>query len=212
MEPSAGTVQLILLWDGTPVDETPGARWTQLLQHKIDAERHQNKILSPSTRKDLVRVKSDLNHLRESVIKLRFDIQYWTKACLELPRSSHGLHWDSSRSLHGMHWDYWKNEMDQVMDLWQNLYSFLLRMEQVFLDWEKFLISWKETLLPALFNLLMSRSSEFPNRFRPPCTTMPWTIWPALVVLWGVCWMFYNPLNFDCEALDQNENSGAQLP
>ncbi len=19
---------------------------------------------------------------------------------------------------------------------------------------------------------------------------MPWTIWPALVVLWGVCWMF----------------------
>ncbi|KAI8679318.1 C2H2-type domain-containing protein [Fusarium keratoplasticum] len=20
---------------------------------------------------------------------------------------------------------------------------------------------------------------------------MPWTIWPALIVLWGVCWMFY---------------------
>ncbi|RYP91693.1 hypothetical protein DL770_002218 [Monosporascus sp. CRB-9-2] len=33
---------------------------------------------------------------------------------------------------------------------------------------------------------------EFPNNFRHPCTTMPWTIWPALVVLWGVCWMFYN--------------------
>lgn len=33
--------------------------------------------------------------------------------------------------------------------------------------------------------------SEFPGRIRPPCTTMPWTIWPALVVLWGVCWMFY---------------------
>ncbi|KAH6611670.1 hypothetical protein B0J18DRAFT_84484 [Chaetomium sp. MPI-SDFR-AT-0129] len=25
---------------------------------------------------------------------------------------------------------------------------------------------------------------------RHPCTTMPWTLWPALVVLWGVCWMF----------------------
>lgn len=24
------------------------------------------------------------------------------------------------------------------------------------------------------------------------CLTMPWTIWPALVVLWGVCWMFYS--------------------
>jgi hypothetical protein len=34
--------------------------------------------------------------------------------------------------------------------------------------------------------------SVFPNRRRPPCTTMPWNIWPALVVLWGVCWMFYN--------------------
>jgi ankyrin repeat protein len=33
--------------------------------------------------------------------------------------------------------------------------------------------------------------SVFPNRRRPPCTTMPWSIWPALVVLWGVCWMFY---------------------
>ncbi|UPK91283.1 hypothetical protein LCI18_002218 [Fusarium solani-melongenae] len=33
--------------------------------------------------------------------------------------------------------------------------------------------------------------SEFPGCIRPPCTTMPWTIWPALIVLWGVCWMFY---------------------
>lgn len=39
--------------------------------------------------------------------------------------------------------------------------------------------------------LLFSRFSAFPNRCRPPCTTMPWTIWPALMVLWGVCWMFY---------------------
>jgi hypothetical protein len=25
------------------------------------------------------------------------------------------------------------------------------------------------------------------------CTTMPWTIWTALMVLWGVCWMFPGP-------------------
>ncbi|ERF71356.1 hypothetical protein EPUS_03511 [Endocarpon pusillum Z07020] len=30
---------------------------------------------------------------------------------------------------------------------------------------------------------------------------MPWTIWPALVVLWGVCWMFYE---------EPNRNSGDQ--
>lgn len=34
--------------------------------------------------------------------------------------------------------------------------------------------------------------NEFPNSIRHLCTTMPWTIWPALVVLWGVCWMFYS--------------------
>lgn len=31
---------------------------------------------------------------------------------------------------------------------------------------------------------------EFPNNIRHTCTTMPWTILPALIVLWGVCWMF----------------------
>lgn len=36
---------------------------------------------------------------------------------------------------------------------------------------------------------------EFPPRHRPPCRTMPWTILPALVVLWGVCWMFYPTQN-----------------
>jgi hypothetical protein len=51
--------------------------------------------------------------------------------------------------------------------------------------------------------------SEFPNSMRPPCTTMPWTIWPALLVLWGVCWMFYTPLSpadeqqFDLSLLDE---------
>ncbi|KAF5548905.1 hypothetical protein FMEXI_4576 [Fusarium mexicanum] len=31
---------------------------------------------------------------------------------------------------------------------------------------------------------------EFSNNIRHTCTTMPWTIFPALLVLWGVCWMF----------------------
>ncbi|SPN98762.1 uncharacterized protein DNG_01803 [Cephalotrichum gorgonifer] len=44
-----------------------------------------------------------------------------------------------------------------------------------------------------LFALFLSRLFffEFPNNLRHLCTTMPWSIWPALVVLWGVCWMFY---------------------
>jgi hypothetical protein len=60
-----------------------------------------------------------------------------------------------------------------------------------------------------LYLLLFCRFAEFPNQRRPKCTTMPWNIWPSLVVLWGVCWMFYpysshlddteNPLSLDDE-------------
>lgn len=49
--------------------------------------------------------------------------------------------------------------------------------------------------ITLVLNEVYSGFSEFPNSMRPPCTTMPWTIWPALVVLWGVCWMFYTPLS-----------------
>lgn len=54
-----------------------------------------------------------------------------------------------------------------------------------------------ELLAQRLQQLLLSAwMPEFPNNFRHPCTTMPWTIWPALAVLWGVCWMFYDDENF----------------
>jgi hypothetical protein len=33
---------------------------------------------------------------------------------------------------------------------------------------------------------------EWPNGRRPLSTTWPWNIKPSLVVLWGVCWMFYD--------------------
>lgn len=55
-------------------------------------------------------------------------------------------------------------------------------------------LSWIGKLFEQLMKALLfiCNFSEFPNKFRPPCTTMPWNIWPALVVLWGVCWMFYD--------------------
>lgn len=36
------------------------------------------------------------------------------------------------------------------------------------------------------------RFSNCGRRLRPSSPSMPWTIWPALVVLWGVCWMFWH--------------------
>ncbi|KAL9564948.1 hypothetical protein ACKAV7_011400 [Fusarium commune] len=44
---------------------------------------------------------------------------------------------------------------------------------------------------------------EFPNNIRHLCTTMPWTIMPVLVVLWGVCWMFIiGPGDLELEKLN----------
>ena len=60
---------------------------------------------------------------------------------------------------------------------------------------EKTLHAWVERICHLFLQLLLfiCRLFEFPNGARPPCRTMPWTIPTALVVLWGVCWMFYGP-------------------
>lgn len=84
--------------------------------------------------------------------------------------------------------------VDNLMDLWQKFHSFLLLLQHIFLKLEKILALWEKVLYLLLLYLSFS---EFPNRLRPPCTTMPWTIWPVLVVLWGVCWMFYEELNWN---------------
>lgn len=34
--------------------------------------------------------------------------------------------------------------------------------------------------------------AEWPNGQPPLNTTWPWNVKPSLIVLWGVCWMFYN--------------------
>lgn len=84
-----------------------------------------------------------------------------------------------------------------VEDLWQDFYKWLLQMHQSlssFWSIENILLFLGKTFRPLLLCFALS---EFPNRRRPPCTTMPWTIWPALVVLWGVCWMFYEGSDWD---------------
>lgn len=49
-------------------------------------------------------------------------------------------------------------------------------------------------LIMLSFFLILCISSGFPtDPGQPSCSTMPWNIRPALVVLWGVCWMFARP-------------------
>lgn len=84
-------------------------------------------------------------------------------------------------------------DMSDLIDLWQDFHSFLLRLQYLLFKLEK-ILTLRERVL---YFLLYFSFSKFPNRLRPPCTTMPWTIWPALMVLWGVCWMFYEELNWN---------------
>lgn len=39
--------------------------------------------------------------------------------------------------------------------------------------------------------------AEWPNGQRPLSTTWPWNVKPSLLVLWGVCWMFYGPSGYN---------------
>ncbi|CZR58755.1 uncharacterized protein PAC_08647 [Phialocephala subalpina] len=79
---------------------------------------------------------------------------------------------------------YWKKQR-QAADL-----AFFIESVQHLLEYLALLL---HRIIQAL---LLCTFAEFPNRRRPRCTTMPWNIWPALVVLWGVCWMFHGTPDF----------------
>lgn len=49
--------------------------------------------------------------------------------------------------------------------------------------------------------------AEWPNGQPPLNTTWPWNVKPSLVVLWGVCWMFYDHNNH-VDNIDHNRNYG----
>lgn len=111
-------------------------------------------------------------------------------------------------------------------------------LDQVFVNWIEY-IDWLKwafrrslelSFLLCLMELLQGKTKislqpeilswgrfvEFPNRRRPPCTTMPWNILPSLVVLWGVYWMFYYSSSsaehpyLDLEGVTWTDNSGLE--
>lgn len=62
------------------------------------------------------------------------------------------------------------------------------------------------------FLLLLCKSSKFPDGDEPACTTMPWNILPALIVLWGVCWMFYGSSGFSDPTAVQYPGRNDEVP
>lgn len=53
--------------------------------------------------------------------------------------------------------------------------------------------------------------AEWPNSHRPLSTTWPWNIKPSLLVLWGVCWMFYGPSDKNKRRSTRNPEGAAHL-
>ncbi len=53
--------------------------------------------------------------------------------------------------------------------------------------------------------------AEWPNGPRPLSTTWPWNIKPSLLVLWGVCWMFYGPSSDNKRRPTRNPRGAADL-
>ena len=53
--------------------------------------------------------------------------------------------------------------------------------------------------------------AEWPNSHRPLSTTWPWNIKPSLLVLWGVCWMFYGPSGNEKKRTTRNQRGAADL-
>lgn len=49
--------------------------------------------------------------------------------------------------------------------------------------------------------------AEWPNGQRPLSTTWPWNVRPSLLVLWGVCWMFYGNKRYTNQA-NQGRTTG----
>ena len=55
-------------------------------------------------------------------------------------------------------------------------------------------VTWIVANFLQAWHLLLSQLAwftEWPNGRHPLSTTWPWTVRPSLLVLWGVCWMFY---------------------
>lgn len=80
-------------------------------------------------------------------------------------------------------------EREERLDRLERLYKWYIRFVQ-----------FLEKLFKAL--MFICAFSVFPNERRPLCKTMPWDMIPSLVVLWGVCWMFYIPSNAPQENQD----------
>lgn len=128
---------------------------------------------------------------------------------------------DLRRGLHELHESTYDQVVSGEVGREQELLQQLLQQLPPSLDPDRFirkqLLSYLEHLALLLLKVLRSllssvRSAGIMKRRRPKCTTMPWEIWPSLVILWGVCWMFYPPPIYQDGNQHQPPLEDEQLP
>jgi len=117
--------------------------------------------------------------------------------------------------LHQLQGDHLKNETDDpnlvkynanlehlIRCLQQAALEALIRLSLKLMEAEA--LRWNN-YRRRLAQILDGWFAEWPNGQHPLSTTWPWNIKPSLVILWGVCWMFY--ADNDAQMLMPNEGS-----
>lgn len=95
---------------------------------------------------------------------------------------------------------------EELESLWNFIHTLFLEMDQFLQSLYKHVKLWEKLLYLFTFYVCFT---IFPDALRHVCTTMPWTIRPSLVILWGVCWMFYgSPPNREDNVFTQFYDAG----
>ena len=80
-------------------------------------------------------------------------------------------------------------------------------------EWDKEQLShqdgWKQQ---EIANRNQMGFAEWPGRRPPLSTTWPWLVKPSLMVLWGVCWMFYADNGYPPNAAEQDGHTHRAHP
>lgn len=131
---------------------------------------------------------TDLDFIRE--LK---NVKSWVDVRLDLVTTNRGLLKKLQDDLESL-FDRLRY-FEAKLDLEKQMLEEKRREDMLYMEHLERLFMYSAALVKKLLEAMLACCdiTVLPNRHRPPCRTMPWDILPSLVILWGVCWMFYTP-------------------
>jgi hypothetical protein len=143
--------------------------------------------LSAIAAQDQLFLKHDIHHFttfKRTEIQHILDI---TTLLLERLRQSQGSHVDDRDD--DLNFAKYNANLEHLLRcLQQAALEALIHLSLKFIEAEA--LRWNNWLR-RLAQIVDGWFAEWPNGRHPLSTTWPWNIKPSLVILWGVCWMFY---------------------